>query len=74
MAPTSRLTGRFARRFANPENDVLRNAAVGGHRSAFSVYPVFAGPLVRRPDEQRRAGLDGRLVLCRIQIFNSTSR
>ncbi|KAH8073491.1 hypothetical protein JL721_2791 [Aureococcus anophagefferens] len=48
--------------FANPENDVLRNAAVGGHRSAFSVYPVFAGPLVRRPDEQRRAGLDERLV------------
>ena len=48
--------------FANPENDVLRNAAVGGHRSAFSVYPVFAGPLVRRPDEQRRAGLDARLV------------
>jgi len=47
---------------ANPENDLLRNVAVGGYRSSFSFYPVMAGPLVGDYEAQLRAGLDPKLV------------
>ena len=42
---------------ANPQNDFIRNVAVGGQRSAFSFYPVISGPLVSNPEQQRSAGL-----------------
>ena len=42
---------------ANPLNDLIDNVAVGGYRSGFSFYPVYAGPILDRPEEQKKAGL-----------------
>jgi len=47
---------------SNPDNNFIGNHAVGGHRSAFSFYPVISGPLISNVEEQHKIGLPEHII------------